>query len=95
MWEYLWNVRQPGAYQLLSRATSASGKSQPDEYDPLYSGYMIHFSRPIPVRVESRTARDAALGDADTLRYDMNAFAEANARLPLDVDLEFSLGAGI
>jgi DMSO/TMAO reductase YedYZ molybdopterin-dependent catalytic subunit len=95
MWEYLWNVRQPGAYQLLSRATSASGKSQPDEYDPLYSGYMIHFSRPIPVRVESRTTRDAALGDADTLRYDMNAFAEANARLPLDVDLEFSLGAGI
>ena len=56
---------------------------------------MIHFSRPIPVRVESRAAKDAAAGDIDALRYDMNAFAEANARRPLDVDLEFSLGAGI
>jgi hypothetical protein len=34
-------------------------------------------------------------GDTDALRYDMNAFAEANVRRPLDVDLEFSLGAGI
>jgi hypothetical protein len=68
---------------------------QPTDHDPLLGGYMIHFSRPIPVRVESRAARDATLGDADVLRYDMNAFAESNARLPLDVDLEFSLGAGI
>jgi len=56
---------------------------------------MIHFSRPIAVRVELRTARDAATGDVDALRYDMNAFAEANARRPLDIDLEYSLGAGI
>jgi hypothetical protein len=34
-------------------------------------------------------------GDSEALRYDMNAFAEANARRPLDVDLEFSSGAGI
>jgi hypothetical protein len=47
------------------------------------------------VRVESRPSRDAAAGDIDSLRYDMNAFAEANARRPLDVDLDFSLGAGI
>ena len=33
--------------------------------------------------------------DADALLYDMNAFAEVNARLPLDVHLEFSHGAGI
>jgi DMSO/TMAO reductase YedYZ molybdopterin-dependent catalytic subunit len=95
MWEYLWNVRTPGAYELLSRAVSTSGRTQPREYDPLYSGYMIHFSRAIPVRVESRAGRDAAAGDIDALRYDMNAFAEANARRPLDVDVEFSLGAGI
>ncbi|HMC10906.1 MAG TPA: sulfite oxidase [Pirellulaceae bacterium] len=95
LWEYLWNVKNAGSYELLSRATSITGRTQPTEYDPLYSGYMIHFSRPIPVRVESRAGKDAAAGDADVLRYDMNAFAEANARRPLDVDLEFSLGAGI
>jgi DMSO/TMAO reductase YedYZ molybdopterin-dependent catalytic subunit len=95
MWEHLWNVSQPGAYELLSRATSVSGRQQPADYDPNYSGYMIHFSRAIPVRVESRPALDAAAGDIDSLRYDMNAFAEANARRPLDVDLEYSLGAGI
>jgi DMSO/TMAO reductase YedYZ molybdopterin-dependent catalytic subunit len=95
MWEYLWNVQEAGSYELLSRATSVSGRLQPTHYDPLYSGYMIHFSRPIPVRVESRPSRDAAAGDIDSLRYDMNAFAEANARRPLDVDLDFSLGAGI
>jgi hypothetical protein len=95
LWESLWNVKNAGSYELLSRATSITGRTQPTEYDPRYSGYMIHFSRPIPVRVESRAGKDAASGDADVLRYDMNAFAEANARRPLDVDLEFSLGAGI
>lgn len=95
MWEFLWDVRVPGNYQLLARATAASGRVQPGDHDPLLGGYMIHFSRPIPVRVEARTSRDATAGDADVLRYDMNAFAEANARLPLDLDLEFTSGAGI
>lgn len=95
MWEYLWNARDAGSFELLSRATSISGRAQPTEYDSLNCGYMIHFSRPISVRVESRAGKDAAAGDADALRYDMNAFAEANARRPLDVDLEYSLGAGI
>jgi len=95
MWESMWDVRSAGSYELLSRATSASGRVQPNDHDPLLGGYMIHFSRPIGVRVESRAGLDAAPGDSDALRYDMNAFAEANARRPLDVDLEFSLGAGI
>lgn len=95
MWEYLWEVRTPGPQQLVSRAISASGRVQPTEHDALLGGYLIHFSRPVSVRVESRAAQDAASGDVDVLRYDMNAFAESNARLPLDVDLEFSLGAGI
>jgi DMSO/TMAO reductase YedYZ molybdopterin-dependent catalytic subunit len=95
MWECLWNVREAGAYELLSRATTVTGDIQPTEYDSNNCGYMIHFSRAIPVQVESRAGRDAAAGDADALRYDMNAFAEANARRPLDIDLEFSLGAGI
>ncbi len=95
LWEYLWDVRDAGPRQLVSRAVSASGRVQPREHDPLLGGYLIHFSRPIPVRVEPRAAQDAASGNVDVLRYDMNAFAESNARLPLDVDLEFSLGAGI
>jgi hypothetical protein len=95
MWEYLWDVRTAGFCRLVSRATSAGGRVQPAEHDPLLGGYLIHYSRPIPVRVEPRAAADAASGDVDVLRYDMNAFAESNARLPLDVDLEYSLGAGI
>lgn len=95
MWEYLWNVRQAGPYELVARATSGSGRMQPAEHDPLLGGYMIHFSRRIAVRVETRVGKDAARGDVEALRYDMNAFAEANARRPLDVDVDFSLGAGI
>jgi hypothetical protein len=33
--------------------------------------------------------------DAQTLRYDMNAYAEENMRLPLAVEMEFTAGAGI
>ena len=96
MWEYLWDVRTPGFCRLLSRADlQPAAACSRSEHDPLLGGYLIHFSRPIPVRVEPRAAADAASGDVDVLRYDMNAFAESNARLPLDVDLEFSLGAGI
>ncbi len=95
VWEFLWQARQSGTYRLLSRAVSASGRVQPREHDPLLGGYMIHFSRPIVVQVEAQPAEDMARGDGQTLLYDMNAFAEVNASLPLDVNLEFSLGAGI
>lgn len=95
LWEFLWQVRQSGTYRLLSRAVSTSGRTQPAEHDPLLGGYMIHFSRPLAVQVESQPAADMAHRDGQTLLYDMNAFAEANASLPLDVHLEFHLGAGI
>jgi DMSO/TMAO reductase YedYZ molybdopterin-dependent catalytic subunit len=90
LWEYLWETATPGSYTLMSRAVSESGKVQPMQHDLLYGGYQIHFSRPLPVRVE--TARHA---DADLMLYDMNAYAEANARLPLDVEVEFVGGEGI
>ena len=95
LWEYLWDVSAVGSYNLLVRATSTSGHIQPLTHDPLCGGYMINFSRPIPVRVEADRKALAMRGDAITLLYDMNAFAEANARVPLDVHLEFSEGAGI
>src|SRR5262245_5060354 len=95
LWEYLWEVAHPGDYELLARAVSASGKVQPLEHDPLFGGYHIHFSRTTPVRIESgRRGRDQA-GDLDALFYDMNAFAEENHRLPLDVELVFFGGEGI
>ena len=95
VWEFLWHVREAGSYRLLSRAVSASGRAQPIEHDSLLGGYMIHFSRPIEVHVQAIPTTDTARGDGQTLLYDMNAFAEANAALPLDVHLEFNLGAGI
>lgn len=95
LWEFPWETGAPGPRQLLARAISASGRVQPREHDPLLGGYMIHFSRPVEVQVESHAAVQPRERDAATLVYDMNAFAESNARLPLDVDLEFSYGSGI
>ncbi len=95
LWEYLWEVAQPGGYTLLSRATAAGGRVQPLHHDPLCGGYQIHFTRPRHVRIErTRQIRDLR-GDPELLVYDMNAFAEENARFPLDVELAFTGGEGI
>jgi hypothetical protein len=94
MWEYLWEVIAPGDYAILARATSSSGRVQPAEHDSLNGGYLIHHSRPVPVNVAaSPLASDYA--HEQTILYDMNAFAEENMRLPLDVELEFTGGGGI
>lgn len=95
MWEYLWEVARPGEYTLLSRATSASGRVQPAHHNPLNGGYLIHHYRPRAVRVTAAPRGQARAGDWDTLVYDMNAFAEENSRRRLDVELDFSFGAGI
>jgi len=96
LWEYLWEVSQGGLYGLRVRAISAGGQVQPAEHDPLNGGYLIHHSRPIEVRVmSSRLSPAPRPGDADALLYDMNAYAEENSRLPLDVVLEFAGGEGI
>jgi DMSO/TMAO reductase YedYZ molybdopterin-dependent catalytic subunit len=95
LWEYLWEVAQPGEYQILARAVSASGRVQPAEHDGLNGGYMIHHIRPRCVRVAAGQRATATHGDVLTLLYDMNAYAEENMRLPLDAEMEFSGGAGI
>ncbi len=95
LWEYLWEVAQPGEYSLMARATSAGGRVQPRAHDPRLGGYMIHFIRPTEVRVESARRIQEARADADTLLYDMNAFAEENTRFPLDVEMQFAEGEGI
>jgi hypothetical protein len=47
------------------------------------------------VQVEVRRPSYVDRGDVDALLYDMNAYAEENARIPLDVDLAFTAGEGI
>jgi DMSO/TMAO reductase YedYZ molybdopterin-dependent catalytic subunit len=95
LWEYLWEVAAPAPYTLLARAISASGRIQPEEHEPLNGGYLIHHSRPRQVQIADTQHTVAAHADLSTLLYDMNAFAEESARLPLDVELVFSGGAGI
>lgn len=96
LWEYLWEVARPGSYTLMARAFSEGGRTQPLEYDPLYHGYMIHFSRPVAVDVREAARPSADLAaDFDTLLYDMNAYAEEMSHLQLDVEMEFSAGEGI
>jgi DMSO/TMAO reductase YedYZ molybdopterin-dependent catalytic subunit len=96
LWGYLWEAANPGSYTLLVRATSASGRTQPEQHDLLNGGYVIQMVRPIAVTIEPLARRDLApLDDRDTLLYDMNAFAEENSQLPLDLEMEFSGGEGI
>jgi hypothetical protein len=95
MWEYLWEVVKPGEHLLLARTTAEDGQVQPHEHDPLLGGYMINVSRPISVRVDDKRRSRAKWSDLDTLCYDMNAYAEEQSRLPLDIELEFAGGEGI
>jgi DMSO/TMAO reductase YedYZ molybdopterin-dependent catalytic subunit len=95
LWEYLWEVAQPGAYCLLTRATSAAGSVQPADHNPLDGGYLIHHSRSTRVRVEGARQSHDHPADVDTLLYDMNSYAEENAQFPLDIEMEFSQGEGI
>lgn len=95
MWEYLWEVGEPGDYSLLTRAVSASGRVQPMQHDPLNGGYLIHHSRPILVHVRAGLPARAQPADAATLLYDMNSYAEEKTRVPLDIELEFAAGGGI
>jgi DMSO/TMAO reductase YedYZ molybdopterin-dependent catalytic subunit len=95
LWEYLWETAEPGEFSLRARATAADGAVQPTAHDPLLGGYQIHFSRALAVRVEGTQRSAAHRGDADTLLYDMNAYAEENNRRPLDVEMEFAGGEGI
>lgn len=95
LWEATWQVEAPGRYDLWARAVSDSGHVQPSRHESLLGGYMITFSRPTKVEVEAVRAARAPKADLQALLYDMNAFAEESARLPLDVELEFSGGGGI
>lgn len=95
LWECLWDVAEAGDYTLLVRARASDGAVQPPAPNPLNGGYLVNFSRPRPVRVQAARRVHDQRSDAAWLVYDMNAFAEDNTRFPLDVEMEFSAGAGI
>src|SRR5262249_7082392 len=95
LWEYLWEVVEPGAYDLMVRATSTSGRAQPAERDTLLGGYANHHTRPIPVRVAAGQRVQATPAVLPALLYDMNAYAEENMSRPLDVEMAFIGGEGI
>lgn len=50
-WRIEWTANEPGQYQLMARAISASGEIQPTQHNPLSGGYHINFSRPLEVGV--------------------------------------------
>jgi hypothetical protein len=89
----LWEVAEPGEYDLMVRATSTSGRTQPAERDTLLGGYVIHHTRAIPVRVAPGQRVHATPAVLPVLLYDMNAYAEENMSRPLDVEMEF-IGGG-
>ncbi len=94
-WEALWTVTAPGDYEILSRAHSGRGESQPFDYNPDNLGYLINVVRPISVRVKPGTNSQAEFADPRTWSLYMEAYAEENRRRPLDVQLAFTAGDGI
>jgi DMSO/TMAO reductase YedYZ molybdopterin-dependent catalytic subunit len=94
-WEYLWETASPGEYMLLARAISEAGQVQPMHHDYDRGGYLINFSRPIPVRVDPGRLSQDFVGDVAKLQRDMAAVARERSSRPLDAEIEFMSGAGI
>lgn len=94
-WEYLWPADAPGPYTLMARAHTASGQAQPFRYDPDNLGYLINIVRPHPVTVAAGARAAAGYADDTEWSVYMEAFAEANTRRPLDVELALTAGDGI
>jgi DMSO/TMAO reductase YedYZ molybdopterin-dependent catalytic subunit len=57
-WSYDWlTPAAPGRYTLLSRATDASGATQPEKHDPNHGTYVINHPLPIEVFVGDRSGK--------------------------------------
>jgi DMSO/TMAO reductase YedYZ molybdopterin-dependent catalytic subunit len=97
LWEYLWEVNSPKDYELMCRATSTAGETQPGEHDTLRGGYVINFTHPHPVRVVSRGRAEDSWGDAASRLGEMNQAVEESSHKRLDVDMDYAFtdGAGI
>jgi hypothetical protein len=55
----------------------------------------VHHSRASQVQVQTAQRCHDRRADADTLLYDINAYAAKNTRFALDVEMEYSIGEGI
>ena len=95
LWEYSWRPDQPGPQRLVSRAVSESGRVQPLKHDPLCGGYLIHYSRPIKVVVNPSWTTGAVDYSEEALAGALAEAAEERSHMKLDVELQFSDGAGI
>ena len=94
MWEHLWEAKSSGEYTILARATSSRGRVQPAEHDA-YEWRLPHSPHAAVVRAHRRRPLCGRVFPAQTILYDINAYAEDNMLLRLDVELEFSGGEGI
>jgi len=97
LWEYLWRVSQPGKHELMCRATSDLGESQPDSHDALRGGYMINFTRAHSVSIVPEGRAHDSWGDATSRLDEMTRAVEELSHKRLDVDMHYGLtdGAGI
>ena len=95
LWEYLWEIDQPGDFEIMSRAISDDGQIQPSEHNRLKGGYQINFSRPTRVHVDAELHSTDMLGDLNALQSEMANAARERAELTLDADMELTSGAGI
>jgi DMSO/TMAO reductase YedYZ molybdopterin-dependent catalytic subunit len=50
-WELPWEIREPGRYTLMARATDTSGTAQPFAYDLDKNGFAVNHVQPVTVEV--------------------------------------------
>jgi DMSO/TMAO reductase YedYZ molybdopterin-dependent catalytic subunit len=50
-WEFPWEVREPGTFTLMARATDTSGTAQPFAYDLDKNGFAVNQVQPVTVEV--------------------------------------------
>ena len=93
LWERRWDVSGSGERSLLARAISSGGRIQRADYDPLCDGYLVSMSRPVTVRIDPARARSQP--HDVPLRDEVRERMEERARLPLDLEIELTEGAGI
>lgn len=95
LWRFPWRPTEPGVCRLMSRAISSGGRVQPLRHDPLYGGYLITHSRPLEVTIQSTWDADGADLSAEAARAALAEATEQRSRMPLDVELQLTGGAGI
>ena len=50
-WELPWEVKEPGTYTLMARATDTSGAAQPFAYDLDKNGFLVNQVQRVTVQV--------------------------------------------